>query len=48
LITDSLRIVDPLSAASLSPDGKRLLVLQGSDDQERLRFYDAANLKPLH
>lgn len=46
-ITDSLRIVDPLSTASLSPDGKRLMVLQGWKDKERLLFYDAANLKPL-
>lgn len=46
-ITDSLRILDFISTASLSPDGKRLLVLQGSDEQERLLFFDAANLKPL-
>ena len=46
-ITDSLRILDFVLNASLSPDGKRLLVLQGMSDQERLLFFDAANLKPL-
>lgn len=46
-ITGSLRILDPVLNTSLSPDGKRLLVLQGSTDQERLLCFDAATLKPL-
>ena len=46
-ITNSLRILDSVSDTSLSPDGKRLFVLQGMDNQERLLFFDAANLKPL-
>lgn len=46
-ITASLRVLDWVSNISLSPDGKRLLLLQGGDNQERLLFFDAANLKPL-
>lgn len=46
-IANSLRVLDFIQNASLSPDGKRLLVLQGTSDQERLVFFDAANLKPL-
>jgi len=46
-ITDSLRFLDLVSDSSISPDGKRLLVLQGASDQERLVFFQAANLKPL-
>lgn len=44
----SARILDFVSSlSSLSPDGKRLLVIQGTTDQERLVFFDTANLKPL-
>jgi hypothetical protein len=46
-ITDSLRLLDSVLNASLSPDGKRLLVLQGMDNQEQVLFFDAASLKPL-
>ena len=46
-ITDSLRVFEFVLDSSLSPDGKRLLVLQGASDEERLVFFDAANLKPL-
>jgi WD40 repeat protein len=46
-ITDSLRTLHFVLDSSLSPDGKRLLVLQGMSDQERLVFFDATNLKPL-
>jgi hypothetical protein len=46
--TNSVRMLDFVSSvSSLSPDGKRLLVIQGMTDQERLVFFDAANLKPL-
>jgi hypothetical protein len=47
--THSIRLLDFVSSiSSLSPDGKRLLVIQGTTDQERLVFFDTANLKPLH
>ena len=47
-ITNSARILESVSGiSSLSPDGKRLLVIQGPQDQERLVFFDTANLKPL-
>jgi hypothetical protein len=45
-ITGSLRFADPISA-SLGPNGKRLMVLQGKGDQRRLLFYDATDLRPL-
>src|SRR5688572_2050966 len=44
----SARILDFVSSiSSLSPDGKRLLVIQGTTDQERVVFFDTASLKPL-
>jgi WD40 repeat protein len=46
-ITESLRSLEGISSVSLSPDGKRLLVHQGSADKERLLFFDAVTLKPL-
>ena len=47
-ITHSARMLDFVSSiSSLSPDGKRLLVIQGTTDQERVVFFDATNLKPL-
>jgi WD40 repeat protein len=46
-VTGSLRFLDYILSPALSLDGKRLMVLQGTSDQERLLFYDAATLKPL-
>lgn len=46
-ITNSLRILGSVLNAALSPDGKRLLVLQGEGDDGRLLFFDAASLKSL-
>jgi WD40 repeat protein len=46
-VTESLRILDGVTNAWLSPDGKRIMVLQGVSEQERLLFFDAATLKPL-
>jgi WD40 repeat protein len=46
-LTESLRIIDFILSASLSPDGKRLLAVQGTSEHERLLFFDAATLKPL-
>ena len=47
-LTESLRSLDFMSNVSLSPDGKRLLVVQGPSEQERVLFFDAATLKPLN
>jgi WD40 repeat protein len=46
-ITASLRILDYLLSASLSQDGKCVMIQQGTTDQERLLFFHAATLKPL-
>ena len=46
-LTESLRFVDFIPTASLSPDGKRLLAVQGTSEHERLLVFDAATLKPL-
>lgn len=46
-ITGSLRLLDYITNPSLSRDGKRLMIQQGTSDQERLFFYDAETLKPL-
>ena len=46
-LTESLRFVDFILTASLSPDGKRLLAVQGTSEHERLLVFDAATLKPL-
>lgn len=46
-VTQSLRFTENVTSASLSPDGKRLLVEQGEKGKERLLFYDAGTLKPL-
>jgi hypothetical protein len=47
-ITGSLRLLDYILNPSLSPNGKRLLVLQGTSDHERLLVFDAETLKPLN
>jgi WD40 repeat protein len=47
-ITCSLRLLDYILNPSLSPNGKRLLVLQGTSDHERLLVFDADTLKPLN
>lgn len=47
-ITGSLRLLDYILNPSLSPNGKRLLVLQGTSDHERLLVFDADTLKPLN
>lgn len=46
-VTEVLRITEFLLSATLSPDGKRLMLQQGGTDQERLAFFDAATLKPV-
>jgi hypothetical protein len=47
-ITHAFRSMDPDPSVSLSSDGKRLMVVQGASDQERVLFLDTATLKPLN
>jgi WD40 repeat protein len=47
-ITHTFRSTDSDPRVSLSPDGKRLMVLQGAADQERVLFLDTATLKPIN
>ena len=46
-ITKTIRILDFVLSVSLSPDGRQVMVQEGNTDQERLRFFDAATLKPI-
>jgi WD40 repeat protein len=46
-LTESLRSLDFIAHVALSPDGKRLLVVQGGSEQERVLVFDAATLKSL-
>jgi WD40 repeat protein len=46
-LTESLRSLDFILGATVSPDGRRLMVQQGTTDEERLLFFDAATLKPI-
>ncbi len=43
----SLRVTEPMSDATLSPDGRRFLVFVGKTDQERGRVYETADFKPV-
>jgi WD40 repeat protein len=45
--TGSIRIVDFLHRRSLSSDGKLIMIVQGSSDDERIAIYDAASMKPV-
>lgn len=47
-ITHTFRSMESDPRVSLSPDGKRLMVLQGASDQERVLFLDTATLKPIN
>lgn len=47
-LAKSVRSLDFVLNVSLSTDGKRLLVVQGPSDHERILFFDAATLKPLN
>jgi WD40 repeat protein len=44
-ITHTLRLTEPLHRATLSPDGRRLLVQSG--EKQRVLLFDAANLQRL-
>jgi len=46
-ITGSARTLEYLLRASLSPDGRRIMIQQADTDQERLLFLDAATLKSI-
>lgn len=46
-ITGSIRILASVSRQSLSPDGRWIMIVQGSDDQERIVLYDATSMKAL-
>lgn len=46
-VTESVRVLDFVLSLSLSPDGKRLLLQQGTTDQERLVLFDASSLKAI-
>lgn len=43
----SLRVTEPMSDATLSPDGRRFLVFVGKTDQERVRVYETADFKQI-
>jgi WD40 repeat protein len=45
--THSLRVTEPMSDATLSPDGRRFLVFVGKTDQERVCVYETADFKPV-
>lgn len=47
-VTHTFRSMDSDPSVSLSPDGKRLMVVQGASDQERVLLLDTATLKPLN
>lgn len=47
-VTHTFRSMDSDPSVSLSPDGKRLMIVQGASDQERVLFLDTATLKPLN
>lgn len=47
-VTGSIRLSDYLLRWELSPDGRRLLLLPGGSDAERIVIYDAVTMKPLN
>jgi hypothetical protein len=46
-IVGSCRVASFLHRAELSPDGRRLLVQEGADDEQRLLVFDTATMKPF-
>ena len=46
-ITGSARVLNFLLHAELSPDGRRLLVVQGGSDEERVLIFDTATMEPV-
>ena len=43
----SIRVLDPIHRTVLSRDGKRMMIIQGRTDHERVRVFDTATMKPL-
>jgi hypothetical protein len=43
----SIRILDTLGSIELSPDGSRLLIIQGWNDREQVRIFDAGTLQEI-
>ena len=46
-VVGKFRSLDYLSDTLLSPDGRRLLVREGGDENERLLIFNASNLSPV-
>ena len=46
-IDRSIRVLDFIHRIVLSPDGQRMIVIQGRTDRERVRIIDTATMKPL-
>jgi hypothetical protein len=46
-IVASCRFASFIHRVELSPDGRRLLVQEGGDDQQRLQVFDTSTLKPF-
>ncbi len=46
-IAGSARVLSFLQRAALAPDGRRLLVVQGVSDEERVLIFDTATMQPL-
>jgi WD40 repeat protein len=46
-ITGSLRTLEFLARVSLSPNGQRLLLVEGKTDQERILVFETERMKPI-
>lgn len=46
-ITGSMRALEITQSSSLSPDGRRLLILYGTPEEEQILILDTATMKPL-
>jgi WD40 repeat protein len=46
-IIGSARIQEFLSSPNLSPDGRRLVILQGASEKEVVTIFDTASMKPI-
>ncbi|MCE9611294.1 MAG: WD40 repeat domain-containing protein [Chthoniobacter sp.] len=46
-IEKSFRVLDFVARVALSPDGRRMIVVQGATDEERVRVLDTGTMEPL-
>ena len=46
-IEGSIRVLDYIHRIALSPDGRRMIIVQGRTDHERVRIIDTTTMKPL-